>query len=399
MSHLRRAVLPASIIMLLTIQIYGSVELHIVVYGFPDSITTNRLFEILSSKSIDYTFYTLNSTPNVERFLKAVSLLRVSGIPDIPDETCLICLLKEGVTWDELVLSFDTPMVAVFRDWHLVAIGIAPINENDISRLLSVEGNEASIPVYAYYGDYSVKDPDIIAELERLLLGEDVKRSGLSPWILPSIISLAAVDSVNPCTFLLFTALLLLAIGSIGRGRGLTVGLSFIVAVFIGYYLLGLGLSFMMPIIPYFKYIVGLVGLTTGLMNMARSFGRKFKPGTPEAIRRYVYSLVGLAYVNPLLSFTLGFIVSFTLLPCSGGPYFIGIALLSNVREPLYRHILLLLYNTVFISPLLIILFLTILSSRYHERLNALRTPGKAKAMQIAGGLVLASISIYLILF
>ncbi|MCS7112467.1 MAG: hypothetical protein RMJ00_04460 [Nitrososphaerota archaeon] len=384
---------------MLTIQVFRSVELHIVIYGFPDSVTTNRLLEILSSKRINHTFHTLNSTSNVEKFLKAVNLLRVSGVPDIPDETCLICLLKEGVTWEELVLSFATPMVVVFKGWRLVAIGIAPINENDIFRLLSVEDNGTLIPVYTYYGDYSVKDPDIIAELEELLLDEDVERSGLPPWILPSIISLAAVDSINPCTFLLFTAILLLAVGSIGRGRGLTVGLSFIIAVFIGYYLLGLGLSFIMSITPYLKYIVGLAGLTAGLVNLARGFGREFKPGTPEAIRRFVYGLAGLAYVSPLVSFTLGFIVSLTLLPCSGGPYFVGIALLSNIREPLYRYTLLLLYDAVFISPLLLILLLAILSSRYHERLNALRTPGKAKAMQITGGLVLASISIYLILF
>lgn len=392
---------PISIIMLMlfAIQVCGSVGLHIVVYGFPDSVTTDRLLEILSSKRIDYTFYTLNSTSNVERFLKVVNLLRISGVPDIPYETCLICLLKEGVTWDELALSFNTPMVAVFRDWHLVAIGIAPINENDVSRLLSVVDNGASLPVYTYHGDYSVRDPDIIAELEELLLGKDIKESWIPQWILPSIISLAIVDSINPCTFLLFTAILLLAVGSIGRGRGLTVGLSFIAAVFLGYYLLGLGLSFIMPIIPYLKYIVGLVGLTAGSVNIARGFCRGFKPGAPKAIRGFVYNLVGLAYVNPLLSFTLGSIVSFTLLPCSGGPYLVGIALLSNLRDPLYRHLLLLLYNTVFISPLLLILILTILSSRYCDRLNALRTPGKAKAMQIAGGLVLASISIYLILF
>ncbi|MEM4461875.1 MAG: hypothetical protein QW695_03260 [Candidatus Bathyarchaeia archaeon] len=400
MRYLRRAMLIALaiILMLLTIQVCRSIELYVAVYGFPESIATDRLLEIISSKRIDYTFYALNSTSNVERFLKVVNLLRVSGIPDIPHETCLLCLLKEGVTWDELALSFNTPMVAVFRDRHLVAIGIAPVNEDDLSRLLSVWDDGVFLPVYTYHGDYIIKDPDIITELEELLLGKDFRRSEIPQWIFPSIISLAVVDSINPCTLFLFTAILLLAVGYIGRGRVLSIGLSFIVAVFVGYYLLGLSLSFIMPIIPYFKYIVGLVGLTTGLMNMARSFGRKFKPGTPEIIRRFVYNLVGLAYINPLLSFTLGFIVSFTLLPCSGGPYFVGIALLSNFREPIHRYLLLLLYNTVFISPLLLILFLAIFSSRYYERLNAIRTSSKAKAMQIAGGFVLTSISIYLML-
>jgi len=76
-------------------------------------------------------------------------------------------------------------------------------------------------------------------------------------------------DSVNPCTFSIFTALLLLTFSlSKEKRRIFIVGLPFITAIFLSYMLLGLGLIKVFSYIPAIKYVIVLFGLTFGIFSV-----------------------------------------------------------------------------------------------------------------------------------
>ncbi len=384
------------------IKIIRCSDLYVIAYGFSDHKSSAKLLDKLSSMNIAYKFYDLldssnDSTINRGRFLEIISIINALGIPILPPDICLSCYLQHGIKWEDLLLAFDTPILAFFREGELTAISIALVSEEDLAKILAAEPS-LSITIYTIYGEYRVEDVEARIKLSKSLLGEQDSSIIPSKLLMP-IVSLAIADSVNPCTFLLYTALLLLALSSIGRSRAFIVGLSFIIAVFLGYYALGLGLSIVMPAIPYLKYIVGSIGILAGFWNILRGMGRGFKPNTPKAVREFAYRFAGIAYLSPVISFILGLMVSFTLLPCSGGPYFVALSFITAIRESVWIHVLLLLYNTIFVIPLLSILLLTIMSERYIQGLAGMRSIGRMKLMQVISGLILIPVSIYLIVF
>jgi len=56
------------------------------------------------------------------------------------------------------------------------------------------------------------------------------------------VVLAALADSINPCIFMLFTLLLILALTYFGTKYALKAGLMFTLAIFTTYYLIGLGL-------------------------------------------------------------------------------------------------------------------------------------------------------------
>jgi cytochrome c biogenesis protein CcdA len=401
----RRGILVSLLLLFLASSMIKTIrcsDIYVIAYGFSDHKSSVKLLEKLSSMNIAYRFYDLldssaDSTINRERFLKIITIVNSLGIPILPPDICLSCYLQHDIKWEDLIFAFDTPILAVFREGELTAISIALVSEGDLARILAAKPS-SSITIYTVYGEYRVEDVEAKINLSKSLLGE--QDSSIIPLkLLAPIASLAIADSVNPCTFLLYTALLLLALSSIGRSKTFIVGLSFITAVFLGYYALGLGLSIVMPAIPYLKYIVGSIGILAGFWNILRGMGREFKPTTPRVVREFAYRFADMAYLNPVISFMLGLIVSLTLLPCSGGPYFVALSFITAIRESIWIHLFLILYNTIFVIPLLSILLLTVISERCIRGLAGMRSPGRMKLMQVISGLILILISIYLLAF
>ncbi|WP_010478274.1 cytochrome c biogenesis CcdA family protein [Thermococcus zilligii] len=173
---------------------------------------------------------------------------------------------------------------------------------------------------------------------------------GMSNFI-PQFFTLAMADSVNPCTFAVYTLFLIaLSAKGVDKKRLYIVGLSFVGAVYVSYYTLGLGLTFIAGRIPlewagYFAIAFGVYTIATGIAERSRT-------GDKKALRKKMFS----ADTTVIGALVLGIGVSTTLLPCSAGPYVVYAAIIARSSMALV-FLLLALYNVIFVLPLLVILF------------------------------------------
>jgi len=196
-------------------------------------------------------------------------------------------------------------------------------------------------------------------------LNLSISNVDVSSWsFLPILISGALIDSINPCAFsvLLITLAFLIAT-SAGRMKFLTVGASYIAGIFIVYFLIGLGLLKAMSLIgtPYLfvKFGVGLlilIGVSEILSHFYPNFPLQF--ALPNFIKAKMANLIKKA--TYLTVFGLGALVALFEFPCTGGPYFAILSLIQNGGESYSLGLVyLLLYNFIFVLPLIILLFLS----------------------------------------
>ncbi len=244
------------------------------------------------------------------------------------------------------------PLVVVFSQDSLVAI-LAGYHDQEF--LSSLEGRISPGSVLVSYKEHEL----------RYLEGEEVKRLEEIFKSKPSSIQfelkeffiLAAADSVNPCTFVVFATLLVLSMASGGRRRALRSGVAFIATVYLCYFLLGLGLltiaSLLRTLIPLFSAALIALGVFE-LRNFQSGIHRAPlpKPLRKITIRRFEVFEGSASSVEAI---TLGALVSFTLLPCSMGPYLLASSFLVGINKT-RAFLALILYNSVFISPLIAIL-------------------------------------------
>ncbi len=181
---------------------------------------------------------------------------------------------------------------------------------------------------------------------------------------IPAVIVAAAIDSVNPCTF----AVLVLLLGTLivaerkgKRGLVLKAGLAFTVAIYISYFLLGIGVFTAIQaagVQKPFIIVVSCLAILLGLWNMKDFFayGKWFSIEVPKRWRPTVKRLTSSVVSIPG-AFFVGILDSLFLLPCSSGPYIAILALLSNNTSYTTGIWYLLLYNLIFVLPLLAITF------------------------------------------
>ena len=176
----------------------------------------------------------------------------------------------------------------------------------------------------------------------------------------PAVIGAAAVDAVNPCA----CAVLILLLGTIlvasrRRRAVLAAGFSFTAAVFISYFLMGIGLFAAVQVsgIQHYIYIaVSLLAIFLGLWN-TKDFlwkGRWFSIEVPRSWQP-VLKRITTSITSGLGAFFIGFLISLFLLPCTSGPYVVAIGMLSSMATRMQAVWLLLLYNLIFIQPFVII--------------------------------------------
>ncbi len=182
-------------------------------------------------------------------------------------------------------------------------------------------------------------------------------------FTIPKVLSLAAVDAVNPCAF---SVLLLLLVSIIAYNPGnrrkiLYAGLAFTGSVFAMYFVYGL------VFIQFFQIIEALgqvrVYLFRGLAIAAIVFGAlnirdfiRYKPGgvgteMPIMMRPRVKKILNKITSTKGAAIA-GIIVTVFLLPCTIGPYIIAAGILS-VFDMIETAPVLLLYNMVFVLPFL----------------------------------------------
>jgi len=181
----------------------------------------------------------------------------------------------------------------------------------------------------------------------------------------------AILDSINPCAIgVLILLISTLFASAKQRHRLLKIGLIYIGAVFATYLLAGLGLVLVFASIPlwiaeYLSIAVGIMIIGGGIIEIKDFYwyGKGFSLAISSGMAKKIQDKVTNITVPGVIA--LGVFVSLVELPCTGGPYLAVIKILSESFD-LFAFLLLVLYNLIFIAPLLIILLLVNSGTKIH---------------------------------
>ena len=177
------------------------------------------------------------------------------------------------------------------------------------------------------------------------------------------VVGTAAIDSINPCAIgvlILMISVVLSGKGSIGRM--LFLGGLYVFAVFLTYLIAGLGLVYFLSSIPlfiteYLSIIVGVIIIGAGIFEVKDFFwyGQGFSLHIPVMFADKINRIARNTTVPGVI--LLGAFVSAVELPCTGAPYLAIITILS-LNFNFAAFLMLVLYNIIFVAPLLFILVL-----------------------------------------
>jgi len=178
------------------------------------------------------------------------------------------------------------------------------------------------------------------------------------------VITSAAIDSINPCAIGVLILMVSVVLGS-GKSvkRLLVLGGAYIFAIFITYLVAGLGLVYFFSAIPiviaeYLSIAVGFLVIFAGLLEIKDFFwyGKGFSLQIPHSMAMKIQEMSQskLSIVGVML---LGAFVAGVELPCTGAPY-LAIITVLRINFDLVAFSLMILYNIIFVAPLLIILFM-----------------------------------------
>lgn len=220
-------------------------------------------------------------------------------------------------------------------------------------------------------------------------------------WLLPLISVAALIDSINPCAFsiLLLTIAFLFSIGQI-RTNILKIGGSYIAGIFLIYMLIGLGMLQTLHIFntPHFMAKIGAgMLIVLGLVNLVNEFFPAFpiKLRIPYLAHRKMAELMEQSSLPA--AFLLGGLVGLCEFPCTGGPYLMVLGLLHDQATYLNGLGYLLLYNLIFVLPLVIILLIAG-NQRLLEKVQGWQRKEK-KIMRFGGGIAMIVLGIAIFLF
>ena len=184
----------------------------------------------------------------------------------------------------------------------------------------------------------------------------------LSDSLLPLVVFTGLVDGINPCAFgvLLFFIAFLYTLHR-SRGNILRLGAVYIFMIFLTYILIGLGIlqAIVVSGEPHLlaKISAGLTALLA-LVNIKDYFwyGKGFTLKVPDFTKPALVKFTEKASLPAVI--VLGFLVGLCEFTCSGGIY-VGILSLLSVRAKFFEGLVyLLIYNILFVLPLIVILAL-----------------------------------------
>ncbi len=222
------------------------------------------------------------------------------------------------------------------------------------------------------------------------------------------IIAAALADSINPCVFgvLIFLLAYMTRVFK-NTARMLIAGLTYITTVYLTYFLIGVGiftLAYTAGLAKPFYWFAASVAIIAGLFEVkdyfwyGKGFSLQMIPGAAERIKKYSIAMERMETVHPLLSLAvaafLGIFVVFVELPCTGAPY---LAILGLLTKGAYASgiPLLLLYNLIFILPLIVIVAL-VYTGYASKTLEKWRKEHRG-VMRLGIGLFLLTLGAYMI--
>lgn len=276
--------------------------------------------------------------------------------------------------------SDGIPAVFISSD---VLQGVSQIENNLETRLEYYSSHQPTCPL-----EYNTKEA----------LPSEISPSREIKITLGAIIIAALADSINPCAFAVLIFLLLYLSNIQAKRRMLKVGLIYILVVFLVYFFSGLGLLTAVQSLGWTRIIFTIaawISILAGLINIKDFFwyGRGFSLAIPESKMPLIEKYVARASLPAAV--VLGILVALFELPCTGGVY---LAILSLIAKNALASAIpyLLLYNFIFVLPLLIILFVVYFGVSA-QKADKLRVE-KRRWLRLAMGLVMVLLGLAMLL-
>jgi len=235
--------------------------------------------------------------------------------------------------------------------------------------------NWGAVPIVFIGKDYCLGDTPCISLLNEKL--PQYKQTGVACINIASnatatkisfkeITGLALVDAINPCELAVLILILttLLVRYPEKKKKVLAAGLSFSLAIFLGYLIFGLIIIFGFKSISYvsaissllIRRVLGVIAILLGILNLKDFFFYKqgsFATEMPLSWRPRMKRLVE-SVTNARGAFVIGILITIFLVPCTSGPYFIAGGILANLSW-LNALPWLIYYNLLFVMPMLLI--------------------------------------------
>ncbi len=271
--------------------------------------------------------------------------------------------------------------------------------------------NELGKPV-GNFRDYVWKDGDIITIIfdekpsEKVESEKQSANAELTPELtLPIIVGFALIDSINPCVIGVLLLLITVLLKTKKKKAVLVNGSVYTLGVYVTYLIGGVTLLSVFNAVrdiqllsQMFYVIIGFFVLLAAFLEIKDYFwyGRGFSLAIPKRFVSVVESNAKKSHTSLLNAFLFGSIVTLIELPCTGAPYLAIITLMSQSGVQFYSALmLLLLYNLVFVLPLIVIIYLAYKGIGY-KKMEGWRREHKGR-MRLAVGLVLLGISTWII--
>jgi len=386
---------------------------EVYIYDFPEFKSLREIENHLSKyPKLKLTFRYLNESNNLEEFLKIVNILVTHGVSLLPPNFCTPCEMARGLNWQEIYIRYSIPLILVFQNGKIMVVMISRYDKNTLEQALASFDNVTKI--FLSNGSIEPLKEEAKARLEGLFENK-IKSQTSSSHFLPIIIMAALVDAINPCEFFILIVFLSLVAMRLGREAVLKFGIAFSIAIFTAYFMMGLGVWRLIGYVREARLFVAILGLSLGLRSILNfifglfglSIGfretigsilnRKFKR-VPKFLSEKVTTLLRNFSNKPLSAFFIGTITSIFLLPCTSGPYLVALSLMANLETQIQGLLFLTLYNSIIITPFLIITVGTYLLKIKSGQLKRWFSKGQ-KWLNLISGLLILTLSVYLIFY
>lgn len=287
-----------------------------------------------------------------------------------------------------------------------------------------------TVPI-VFAGDkyYHTRD-DIIENIDNIILNSskpllDVefkeldmeKYQGLLGYLFVIIGGL--IDGVNPCAMAILVLFIGLLIGTNAKKSTLiNISIAYILGLFITYFALGLFLmEFITSIEPYIKNLSTYINIFIIVFSLFFFFFnlydfvvtknkeyKKVKNQLPKRIQKFNKKIINFftnkindknIFIVYIFSFTLAVIITFTEFLCTGQVY-LPIILIIKETSGFEGTIKLLIYNVMFVVPLIILATFAIKAKSAMEASNAIRE--KLHIIKLITSILFLVIAIYYIL-
>ena len=333
--------------------------------------------------------------------------LNLSAIPGRPTiwskERVLIKTKNQQIENDilkNLLLKDDLSLILESIDYEIIKPEKVPLSGKNLNFQNAIKINNW---IFQWNGSPIIsdeKETEVVVQPQ-----EEIKEP--RSFTLAKIISLATVDAINPCALAVLTLILLAVLTYSPKKKKdvLLAGLLFSLAVFIMYLFYGLIIIKSFQLIQALTSIrillykiLGGTAVIIGILNIKDFI--KYKPGgflteMPLWLRPKMQNFL-FKITSPKGAFVIGALVTLFLLPCTIGPYIITGGILSSLA--LMKTIpWLLLYNIIFILPMVAITFICYISFTTVENVSGWKDKN-IRYLHLISGLIIFLLGLAMVL-